>query len=407
MSSLFKRTVILVVSRLANQAIVLLSPMLLVRLLPVSEYGMYREFLVYAALVGPFVTFATGNSLVYFLPRFPEKTKVWLTQNILFVAAFSSVAITVLFIAGDFIRGRTSFDFVVALQLYVLFFCNLDFIEFFWLSRKQSHLVLYYSAGRLLARAFAVIVTAWLTKDAYATVLSLVGVEFLRFLLVSAYVFHRHWFSLTEVSRSTLRHQMSYFVPLGSGAVIEVLNGRIGMLFISSVIGVTALAYYVTGAFVTQIVNVLRGAIADVIFPEIMEIRSAKPIDALRLWRQATVWNCILLFPAAFFCAYYADAFVIVLFTKEYMAAIPVFATFATMLAIDCFDFHMPLRVQECQSVLRARKCYVPASQRASYLPLVSDVRPDRTSHCFRALTDLAFRLSCVPYAKPLRCQYS
>jgi O-antigen/teichoic acid export membrane protein len=54
----------------------------------------------------------------------------------------------------------------------------------------------------------------------------------------------------------------------------------------------------------------------------------------------------IMLFPVAMLFTYYADAVVTVLFTAEYSAAVPVFATFALLLYLDCFDFHLPLRVQ-------------------------------------------------------------
>jgi len=83
-----------------------------------------------------------------------------------------------------------------------------------------------------------------------------------------------------------------------------------------------------------------------VIFPDIVEVRSAAPKDALPLWRRATVWYCVMLFPVAVLFLYYADVIVTVLFTKEYSAAIPVFATFSFSLVLSCFDFHLPLRVQ-------------------------------------------------------------
>jgi O-antigen/teichoic acid export membrane protein len=344
-SSLLARSLVLSFSRFSNQAIVLLSPVFLVRLLPVSEYGSYREFMLYAGLIAPLVTFGVTRSLPYLIPKYPKQERQWVTQTALLILASSTVAVAGIYFAADVIRANTSFDFVVALQLYILFFINLDFLEAYWLGKKRSDLVLYYSSGRLVARVGVAIVLAYAVGKAHAVVSGLVALELVRCLLVLWYTISRKWFSLA-ITRAGLVLQFSYFLPLGAGAIVEVLNRRVGMLFISTNVGAEALAYFAIGALATQIINVLRGSVSDVIFPEIVEIRAASLKDALPLWQRATVLFCVLLFPMAMLFSIYADVVVTVLFTHEYSAAIPVFSVFAVMLYLDCFDFHLPLRVQ-------------------------------------------------------------
>lgn len=345
MASLMKRTVILSFSRIANKAIVLLSPMLLVRILSISEYGKYREFLLYAGLVAPLVVFGIVHSLLYFIPKYPDRERVWITQTALYTLAASTIATAGIFLAGDIIRANTSFDFVIALQLYIIFFVNLDFLESYWLGKKRTDYVLYYSAVRLILRMVVVVTTAILTKEARLIIVSLIILEAARCLIILSYSVYRRWFSF-KISRESLAMQMSYFLPLGAGGVIEVFNLRAGMLFISSKIGPEALAFYVTGAFATQFVNILRGSIADVIFPEIVDLKHSNAKDALPLWKRATVLYCVMLFPLVILFSYYADAIVTVLFTREYSEAIPVFSAFAFLMLLHCFDFHLPLRVQ-------------------------------------------------------------
>jgi len=344
-ASLLKRTVVLSISRFASQAIVLVSPILLVRILSVTEYGKYREFLLYAAIAGAFVTFGVRHSLVYFLPKYPERERVWVTQAALFTLALSCVAVIVIFVIGDLVRAKTSFDFITLLQLYILFFFNLDFLESYWLGKKRTDLILYLSATRLTARMIVVVVAALLTSDARQIVISLILLECVRCVLVLAFATNRKWFT-SGITRSSLKEQMTYFVPLGVGGIAETLNRRIGMLFVSFVLGAEALAFYVIGSFAVPIVNTLRGAIADVIFPEIVQLKHAEAKDALPLWQQATVWYCVLLFPMVVIFNYYADAVVAILFTEDYFNAIPVFSAYALLLSIYCFDFHLPLRVQ-------------------------------------------------------------
>ena len=345
MSTLLTRSLVLSFSRFANQAIVLLSPALLVRILSVADYGSYREFMLYAGLIAPLVTFGVASSLQYLIPKHPQREREWVTQTALFILASSTVAIIGIFLAGDLIRGNTSLDFVTALQLYIFFFVNLNFLEGYWLGKKRTDLVLYYSSGRLIMRMVVIVSAAVLTKDVHAIVFSLVALEAVRCLLILSYASWKRWFT-KRITRDALALQMSYFLPLGAGAIVGVLNQKVGMLFISTTIGAEALAFFVIGAFATQIVNILRGAVSDVIFPEIVELKAASPKDALPLWQHATVLFTVLLFPMAILFSYYADAIVTILFTKEYSAAIPVFSAFAILLYLDSFDFHLPLRVQ-------------------------------------------------------------
>ena len=355
MPSILKRSFVLSFSRLANQAIVFLSPILLVRILNVNEYGSYREFMLYAALISSVMTFGAARSLPYFIPRYPNRERVWVTQVSLFVLTTSLIAMTGVWIAGDLIRLNTSFDFVTTLQLYIFFFTNLDFLELYWLAKKRVDYVFCYSFGRLVARMIVLVWAAVATKNAHSIVEALVGLEIVRFCLVFVFVARKRIFS-TGINKADLIYQLSYFIPLGAGAIIELLNQRIGQLFISTSVGIDALAIFFVGTFAVPIVNILRGAIADVIFPEIMEMKTANAKDALPLWQRATVWYCVLLFPAMVLFAYYADAVVIILFTNEYAASIPVFSVFSAMLFISCFDFHLPLRV------LNANRFYVIAN---------------------------------------------
>ena len=345
MASLLRRTIFLSLSRFANQAIMLLSPLLLVRILSVNEYGGYREFLLYATIIAPLVSFGIARALLFLLPKRPQLERVWITQTVLLVLAFSVVVQTGVFLASDLIRANTSFDFVFELQLYIFFFVNLDFVELYWLGKKRTDKVLYYSTTRMLARTVTVITAAYLTEDAVVVILCLIAVETIRFLLVLLFSIWRRWYAL-GITAATLRLQVSYFLPLGAGANIEILRSSAGPLFISVVLGPEALAFYMIGVFATKIADILRGAIADVIFPDMVEVKSTVPKDALPLWRRATVWYSILMFPGAVFLSYYADAVVITLFTSQYLAAVPVFATLALHLLLLCFDFHLPLRVQ-------------------------------------------------------------
>ena len=70
MSSLKKRGLILTFSRATDKAVMMFSPLLLVRILDVHDYGQYREFMLYATVLSEIISLNAGRSLLYFMsPR--------------------------------------------------------------------------------------------------------------------------------------------------------------------------------------------------------------------------------------------------------------------------------------------------------------------------------------------------
>ena len=83
-------------ARLLNQALALLSPLLLVRLLDIVEYGRYRQFMVVAMLITSLGGFALSANLTYLLARSPERAALDLTKTsvlMLFVSVVSALVV--------------------------------------------------------------------------------------------------------------------------------------------------------------------------------------------------------------------------------------------------------------------------------------------------------------------------
>src|SRR5690606_28045249 len=99
--SLAHRTAVLAVARLTNQALSSLGPVLMVRLLTVEEYGHYRDFLLYATLLLPFIQLSLHGSLAYFVPKEPQKEKLYLSQVHFFVLCSSVVVAAFVLLLGD------------------------------------------------------------------------------------------------------------------------------------------------------------------------------------------------------------------------------------------------------------------------------------------------------------------
>jgi O-antigen/teichoic acid export membrane protein len=158
--SLIKSTAILAFARITNFSLLFLSPVVLVRFLDTHTFGQYREFLVYGTLISMLAAFSVKTNLLYFIPKDPERSRSYVSNTLWIIFANSVVACLILFLFDDFILSKASFDFLIPLAVYVFLFTNLDFLESYWLSKKQPKNVLYYSVARTIFRLSAVLGTA-------------------------------------------------------------------------------------------------------------------------------------------------------------------------------------------------------------------------------------------------------
>ncbi len=338
------RGVILTSSRLSNFAILMLSPLLLVRILDVEGYGRYQEFMIYATLFVMICGFGIDSTLTYFLPRYPNKEREFVSQNSVLILVFSSLCMAVFLLARGPFLEIASYDFTFPLAAYVLCFVNLNWLEYYWIAKRRTDLVLLYSAGRLIARVTVLLVVAYLTRDVETILWSLVCVEAFRLLAVLAYLLRIKLLKFAP-DWSRTREQILFAGPVGLAGIMQQASRNIGKLFIGSALGAAALAQYAVASYMLPIVLVIRGSIADVIFPEMVRARD-DPQSALRLWQRSNVVFCFLLFPPFLLLIHYAELVVTTLFTNDYLPAVPIFQVYAFWLLRRCFTMDVLLRTR-------------------------------------------------------------
>ena len=342
MSSLISRSAVLTVSRLSNFGIMVLTPLLLVRILAIEDYGRYQEFMVYAMLFVAICGFGVDASLSYFLPRYPDKEREIVTQNSILVLAWSSLCLTALLISRPFFLEVATYDFLTPLVTYVFCFVNLNWLEYYWVAKRRADLVLYYSAARLIVRVVALLVAAYITGDVETILWTLVAVEALRLFLVAIWA-TRAKLLQRSVDRQLLREVVTFASPIGLSGLLQQGNKNIGKLFIGSMLGAAALAYYSVASYLLPAVRVVIGSVADVVFPELVRTKG-NPAAALHLWQRQTVVFCALLVPAYAVLTYYAELFITTLFTDAYSPAIPVFQVYMLWLLRRCLNTDALLR---------------------------------------------------------------
>ncbi|HEX7012179.1 MAG TPA: oligosaccharide flippase family protein [Steroidobacteraceae bacterium] len=330
------------IARLMNQGLAVLSPIVLVRLLSVDEFGRYREFLLYVTLLCTFASLGFNNSLLYFAAAQPDNIRQLLKQTVVLTFLGSVAAVAVLLTADGVTGGALTGPYTWAVAAYVLFYVNIDFWEFYWLARNRLVHVFAYSTGRLTARLIVVIVAAALSGDVWTIIWSIVGFEAVRLLVSFGIWVHTSRSVGPGEARPNWAEQLRYCLPVAAGTMMVVMNRSLGGLAVTKVLGVTALAYYTIGTQLQPVITVLRNSISDVLLPRMAG--ESRASDPLALWRRATTVSLILLSSVGVLLIEFAQPIVVTLFSEQYAAAVPLFQLYALLLVRESFDFGVPLR---------------------------------------------------------------
>jgi O-antigen/teichoic acid export membrane protein len=345
MSSFVSRGAVLASARLLNQALALLSPLLLVRLLEISEYGRYRQFMATAMFVTSLAGFALSANLNYLIARSPDRQSVDISNTCLLMLGVSMVSALLVFLLRQWIVPPEIADSWLLLAVYVFLFLNLEVLVSYWLAHGQSVQVMGYTLVVTLWRLATLLAATYWLRDMEIIFVTLICAEALKNLWIYVWL-RRKGLLVFRWDGPAMREQLRLVAPLGAGSVLYKLND-FGKVVVGNQMGPVPLAIYTTAAYQVPLVNIVQGALADVIFPDMVRRSKRDPSQGLLLWKRAQVLIFAVICPAWALMTYWAEPIVRVLFTETYVAAVPFFQVFLLLMLRQCFQFSTPLRSVE------------------------------------------------------------
>ncbi len=343
-SSRSTRAIVLAVSKSLTYVIQFITPIFLTRIFEKNVYGEYREFFIYSSLIAMFINFGIKDNIIYFVSKDPENEKTYVTHTILLKFITYVIGILLLFIFKSNFLELTTYDFFYPMLVYLFLIQNFDYLEQYWLTKKKSDYILYYSLVRMVVRVLIVVTVAYFTSSLLLTLYAAISFEFLRFLYNVFYTIKKKLLNF-NINWNLLKEQLNYIIPLGTGAVLLYFNNDISKVIISTNLGAAALASYSIASQRIPLTNVIRSSIGSVIFPDMAVITKKSPLEALALWKRANILYLFLMSPLFFIQFYYAETIITVLFTNTYSDAVPIFRIYLFYFLKQCFEMGTPIRV--------------------------------------------------------------
>lgn len=343
-ASLTRQALVVSSARLINQGLMVISPLILVRLLTVEDFGLYREFLLYATVVGNLAAFSFPNSLLYFVGREERSAWVFVDRIVIGVAVTSLVAVAG-FLALSVLLPEPLVEGRLALCVaYVVFYTNVDFWEFLWFAQRRPTAVFAYTSGRLLARLLVVVAAAWVTRDIDSILWALVTLEGCRLAVATLFWRRLRKNQGTVQPRAGWREMLEFCVPSGLAVFVTTLSSSLSGIFVDQALGTAALGQFVIGGYVFMSIFPLRNAVSDVLLPEMARRGEQEPNGWMAVWKRSVVLVAVFLVPIAIFLARYSEEFIRIVFSDKYLGSQPVFLAYCVLIALSCFDIALVYR---------------------------------------------------------------
>ena len=343
MSSLTKRTLTLVLSQSLNFAVQFFSPIFLVRILDVKDYGQYKEFIIYSSLILAFISFSVKSNLLYFVSKDPQNESVYVTNTVFLLFLFSTIGLILVYLFKSYLISVTSYNFISLLIVFIFCYQNVDILDSYFLAIKRSDYVLFWSVGNVIVRTIALLLVAFLTRSVITIIYLLIILEITKSTITITILFNRNLLK-TKINIKLMKAQLFYIVPAGIAGIILRFNSDISKIIISSHLGAGALAIYAVGSQDVPLLNIVRSSVTNVIFPEMAQKTGKNPRGALLLWKKSNVLYLFLMIPLFVILFFYSNLIIKVLFTENYIAAVPLFRIYLILMIRKCFEMGMPIR---------------------------------------------------------------
>jgi O-antigen/teichoic acid export membrane protein len=329
----------LVLARFGSAALTFCIPLVLARVLDLTEYGTYKQFFLIAQTLYYVLPAGMPQALYFFLPRV-ERARAYLVQTLLFLLLIAG-GMTALLVAGligpvaRYFSNPALTDHAVWLVLFVIGLMGSSPLE-----------VCLTAQGRLRQAA-----ACYLISDAVRAAVLIVPAllhQGLRGMMIALAVFSllRLAFTWVALLRTTsgpfwdpegLRAQLRYAAPFGAAILLAIPQQNAHQYAVSASVTPALFAIYAAGCFQVPLVEMLYNPTSEVLMVQLGELeRTRRAGEGTRVFTDAVTRLALCFVPLAALLLVVAPDLTMLLFGPRFVGAAPIFRVglVATVLAI-------------------------------------------------------------------------
>ena len=311
-----------------DRALQFVTPVALVRLLDVTEFGQYRIFWLIVMTVMALAPLGMTRSLLYFFPRINTNEKRFYIGNTLLFLACSGLLCALLVapwnpLITSKMAGSILGQYIIPVFVFLWIFTSLlDVLPNADMNiRWQANIMI----GLSIVRLVTILTVAVATRDINAVFLALLAFVFVK-IIVLAYYTSRHYGLLgISCDSERFRDQFRYSLPFGIDGGLYSLRGYSEQWIVALLFKPAQYAVFSIAAYIQPLVEIIRGSMSNILLPKMSKLHAGGDIESmLALNNKGNVAASTAIFPALAFLFVFAGETVQVLFTSVYQDAAPI-----------------------------------------------------------------------------------
>jgi O-antigen/teichoic acid export membrane protein len=366
-----RQIITLGMANIADFAVQLFTPIVLVRVLDEGGFGDYRVLWLAAGTLLATVPMSVPGSLPYFLPRHDlDSQAVFVRQTLFYMflaGLLSGLALSPLnpFLGGSLgTLAQSHFAASLFWALWV-FASTLDILPN---AERRIELQAGLIFGLALLRGGSVIAAAVLGGiNAVIGVLALVAATKALLLLAVPTVRYgrRLWFG----RMSRWLEQARYAIPLGANNAVYLLRLQVDQWLVVVLFGSVQYGVYSIGVVALALGTIIRTTVNNVIFPEMSKAQAEGDFSKVMVLNsRSNVAVSLFVFPLLAYLFAAADPIIRLVYTDAYAGAVPVLRlnVIAFLIAVVEMTTVM-LALRQGPSLLRSSLISLPVGLLAGY----------------------------------------
>jgi O-antigen/teichoic acid export membrane protein len=311
-------------------AIHLLHPIVLVRVFSQPEYGLYRQLMLLFSTLLPIGQLGMTQALYYFMPRSQENKHAIVLQTVIFATGSGALVLCGLLlfsgpIAGLFHSSEMA-GYIPFVGLYSFFMIASSAIEPTLIAERRTKLASSVLVISQLAQSCIIIGVVLIRPEIHIVLYALAVFGMGRFCVQLFYFYRRYRWTFKSFDKATFKEQIAYALPVGIGNIAWFFQLKLNQFFVSFFFDAKNFAIYSVGSFKMPLVNIVTASVANVMIPELSRFQKLKRNkEILRIWYNSVRKMNLIIYPLFIFFFFFADEFIVALFTREYLESAVIF----------------------------------------------------------------------------------
>ncbi len=346
---MLKPALLIIAGRIAGFAAAFVTPLILVRMFDLETFGTYKQwFLLYITLL-TITQIGMSESLLYFLPRANAEAGRYVMNSVLFLASVGATAALILALSSSAIAGWMNnpglAPLIPLLALYLLFMQASIGLETVMTARSSYRSAAIAYAVTDLARAVFLIVPVLLVPSLRSLLYGAVTFAALRLVYTIRY-FWGEFGSGFRPDAACFTRQLAYALPFALSIVASIAQENLHQYVVSGLFDAANFAIYAVGCLQIPLVDLVATSVCNVMMVGMTNaIHDGRETQVIDLWHVTVRKLALVFFPLTCLLLITARDLIVMLFTDNYLASVPVFMVGVTAIVFAAIPIDGLLRV--------------------------------------------------------------